>query len=1150
MKMKRLRNRSRSARRGTLGGLGGLGLRGALLFGGAAFAAVMGAEQSAHAQLQFGQIQGVLKGKETGKPLAGVTVVVSGPAMQGDQTEVSDTSGRYLITQLPPGDNYVVRFYFNDVVVEQPNIRIAQNKTLTIAPAIPMHKGSVEKVVIRERAPTVDTASANTGVEINQEILQNTATRGRTFESVMSLAPGSADVAPRSVAGGDVGVSFAGGTGNENSVIVDGLNTTDLNSGVVATQVHQYFIKEINVITGGYQAEYGRATGGVISIVTKNGSNEFHGAVFGSVAPFQAQGLTVARLGEALATRTHQALQYDYGFELGGPIIKDRIWFYVGFAPTFTTTRTDRVVRTQTRTNQVMGGLYVPETDASYQAPDYLSSPDMSTGLGQFAYRTTERPEYTRQLDSVERLYNWIGKLQFNINPDHNITLSYIGAPKFTHDYATVRNDIEGQEFDRSEQIHDGTLHYIGKLLDRKLQLDVIYGYHYQGRADTPLFTNRSAVSYRRPTSNPYSLSDFENVDACKPEVDAGGQFIPCPITSYVKNGYGQYTPQQILQRHALQASATYFLRAAGNHAIKLGFDFENNASDNTRKYSGQDFDPTNPYNARYAYQTDASGNQIRINRGYALPDPVNPFGDAGVACDQASRNFIAQNGRVPTGMNGEPMPSRYCYNYFRAITETRNYAIYLRDSWNISFVPGLVLNAGVRWEIQEVFGTDGSRQIFLWDNIAPRVGLAWDPTRKGRSKVYFNYGRFYQTVPMDINDRAFSGEGLLAGTAGSFTPGCQNGVWNQNGGRGVVVPPNAGQSGPCSLRDPRLASSGQYAPVAPLIKGQFVDEIVVGGQYDVGLDIVVGAYYTYRNLGNIIEDLSVNGGDTYFIANPGREPDPMQAKQLDDAATQAELMARANPNDAKLAEAASMARSRADVYKASKEFYKPKREYQAVTFTVNKRLSNRFSILANYTYSRLYGNFPGPFNPYTNQLDPNISSQFDIIDLLINRDGPLNNDRPHNVKITGFYVQPIGAKGSLTASLTFTALSGRPIQALGQNVAYGARQTFILPSGTAGRTPMVTQMDLHLGYEHQLSQVIRLSVFGDVVNLFNQQAVTNVDDEYTFSVVNPIKYGKPEDLKHLRAVDGSKIVVNSNYAQPTAFQAPLFLRLGARLSF
>ena len=117
-----------------------------------------------------------------------------------------------------------------------------------------------------------------------------------------------------------------------------------------------------------------------------------------------------------------------------------------------------------------------------------------------------------------------------------------------------------------------------------------------------------------------------------------------------------------------------------------------------------------------------------------------------------------------------------------------------------------------------------------------------------------------------------------------------------------------------------------------------------------------------------------------------------------------------------------------------------------AITLTVNKRLSNRFSVLGSYTYSRLLGNYPGPFSPYVNQLDPNISSQYDIIDLTVNRDGALNNDRPHNFKLTGFYVQPLQRiGGALTISLTFTAISGRPIQVLGAHAAYGGRQTLIL---------------------------------------------------------------------------------------------------------
>jgi len=1091
------------------------------------------------AQLQLGQIQGRVTSEEDKKPLAGVTIVVTGPALQGEQTEVTDKSGNYLITQLPPGDGYVVRFYFGEAVVERPNVRISQSKTLRVNATISTQQGKTVRVV-KERAPAVDMVTANTGVEINQEILQNTAVRGRTFESVMSLAPGSADVAPRAQAGGDVGVSFAGGTGNENSVLVDGLNTTDLSTGVVATQLHQYFIKDLNVITGGYQAEYGRATGGVVSIITKTGSNEFHGGVFGSWAPYQAPAVTVARLGEALATRSRQFQQYDFGFELGGPIVKDRVWFYVGFAPTFTINRTERAVRTQIRSNERRpDGSWKAEVDRDYQDPDYLASDILYAPLRQIALRTEELPDQTRNLDEFYRLYNWIAKVQFNISPDHNLTLGYIGAPEFRSEYDSYTSDTDAMKIDRARQVHDATVRYVGKLLDRKLQLDVTYGYHYQGLQELPNAENQQYFRYRSPANDDlrgdlaFSLGDFENIGRCRIEQDPTTRktlWNPCPVTSYVKNGFGQYKPNQVLQRHLLQASATYYGKWLGLHALKLGFDFENNQSDNTRKYTGVDFDPNDPksgsYLGRLAYETDAAGVGVRIRRGFGTFEPTNAFGAEGVRC----------------GQNND----RYCYNYFRAVTETRNFSLYLRDQWTVRDV-GLTVNAGLRWEAQEIFGANGQKQIGLYDNIAPRLGASWDPSRTGRAKVYAQYGRFYQSIPMDINDRSFSGEGLLVGT--SFVKDCPR---EQLSPSGQPVPvAKSGSGSPCTLSDPRVAGSGVYAPVAPKLKGQFLDEVVGGAQVDVGFDIVVGAYYTYRWLGSIVEDLSVNGGNTYFIANPGAEPDPKVAADLQAEADRLKREAAAAPTNAQLEKDAQAAQNRVDVYKAQALFPKATRDYHAMTLTLQKRLSNRFSILANYTYSRLLGNYPGPYSPYNNQLDPNISVQYDIIDLTVNRNGPLNNDRPHNFKVTGFYQQPVfGGQGTITASLTFTAISGRPIQALGQHNAYGARNTFILPSGSAGRTPTITQLDAHLAYEHALTKEVKLSVYGDVINVANQRGVINVDDEYTYSVVNPIAGGKVEDLPMLRTLDGQKPILNSNYGQPTAFQAPLYVRFGARLFF
>ncbi len=95
-----------------------------------------------------------------------------------------------------------------------------------------------------------------------------------------------------------------------------------------------------------------------------------------------------------------------------------------------------------------------------------------------------------------------------------------------------------------------------------------------------------------------------------------------------------------------------------------------------------------------------------------------------------------------------------------------------------------------------------------------------------------------------------------------------------------------------------------------------------------------------------------------------------------------------------------------------------------------------------------------------------------------------------------------------------------------------------------------MTQFDLHVGYDHKLTQTVAMNLFVDVVNLFNQREVINVDDEFTATTVSPIVNGQVADLKHLKANNGTLPTFNSNYGQPTGYQLPLFMRFGWRLTF
>ncbi len=1076
----------------------------------AAFLCAAASPQTSLAQLQNGQIQGVVTSDLNGKPLPGVTVVVTGPALQGEQVEITDASGRYLITEIPSGDEYVVRFYLGDKVEERSGIRMTHGKTLTISFAFPLRQVARETKVIRERAPNVDTASASAGVEINQEVLKNTAVRGRTFESVLAMAPGTVD--PPRGQGGDIGVSISGSTGNENNFIIDGLNTSDPNTGIIGTELHQYFIKEVSVITGGYQAEYGRATGGVVSIITKGGGDELHGSVFLSGQPFQLTPRTVGRLGEALAYRRRvDGLLGDIGFELGGPIKKDKVWFYIGFAPTVAQYQTDRVIR-HAVWNPQTGAARV---NAGYSCPTYLSDPALCSGSAPLAIEMEEvgAQSYTE----LRQLYNGIAKLQINLSPDHNLTLAYIASPKIFSGYSFLGGGLSGSvddsQYKETDQVHDATVRYVGKLLSRKLQINAMYGFHFQGIDVAPKNIDKPLSLYLTEGSDPYSLADFEDNPDCRRQMqrDRMGNPVtwnPCPITTYRTSGFGQYNRTN-LQRHQLLLAATYFLEALGTHAIKLGFDFEHLRNKNFRAYSGPDGDPTDGLSANVMYRTSADG--------------------------QSLRNF-AQYSTV--GKNGETI----LLNNFSSDTFTNNFVLYLRDSWNVGPIPGLVVNAGVRWEAQELHGADGSKQIGIYDNWAPRAGAVWDFTQKGLGKLFVNYGRFYQSIPLTINDRQFAGEGVFTGAE---TTDCASGPL-QPGGRAVPIP-RANGAGTCNLSDIAAGNQngGRYGNVMPGLAGMYMDEIVAGISYDVGWDLVLSASYIYRGLGNIVEDMSLDGGTNYFIANPGITPDPARL----DALQQEVDRLRADTSPTGL-ENLARAQARLDAYRSIETQYpKPQRKYQGIVLTAQKRLSNRFSLLANYTYSRMLGNYPGTYDGVVDENLPNFSSQYDLQDMMKNRSGPLPNDRPHNVKIIGTFQQPI-RKGNLTASLSFSAYSGRPINVLGTHFIYGDSQVFILPRGEGGRTPTVSQFDLHIGIEQPLSDKVNLSVYVDVINLFNQREVTNVDDDFTYSNVAPIVGGKIADLAHLKDIDGQPIVANANYGQPTGYQAPLYLRLGARLSF
>jgi hypothetical protein len=117
-----------------------------------------------------------------------------------------------------------------------------------------------------------------------------------------------------------------------------------------------------------------------------------------------------------------------------------------------------------------------------------------------------------------------------------------------------------------------------------------------------------------------------------------------------------------------------------------------------------------------------------------------------------------------------------------------------------------------------------------------------------------------------------------------------------------------------------------------------------------------------------------------------------------------------------------------------------------------------------------------------------------------------------------------------------------------------GTNETFILPRGSAGRTPFVTQLDMHLAYRTKLSKALSIEAFVDIFNLLNQKTVLTVDSAYTYDQVMPAQSGTPLTQVHVANNDGSStttpVTPNPNYLHATSYQLPISGRLGARVWF
>ena len=1027
-----------------------------------------------------------------GAAVPGVTVTATSPNLIRPQSAVTNEDGVYRLGNLPPGRYAIViesdkgfgRF-------EQTEVEVNLSRTSTVAVTL-RPAGATETVeVTASSGAAIDATTNTTGTNVTTEQFSNFPTQ-RTVQSLYTIAPTVSRSGLRDSSGRDRDPSVAGSSGPENNYILDGITVSDPAFGGSGANLPFEFVQEVEIKTGAFSAEYGKSTGGIFNVITKSGGNEFRGDVFGYVT---SKGM-VREVEQFSFTGSAPSgfSEIDAGVDVGGPIIKNKLWFFGAFNP-------------QQRKNFFLTQTFRDEVENKVTTPFYS------------------------------------GKVTWGINQNHTMTFSTFGdfSTEKGFLYGSANLGVSGFGNDPASfrgEIQRGGHNYTGRLnsvFSPNFIGEFAVGLHLQ-RLNIipedpvePLVTDNFAIlagSGTAPVTNT-NIADIrcDDVDSnpATPCVNRSYGFVSYVNSpggslerQFIQQGFGLFTTQDRNRFEALARLQNIF----GKHTLKYGFEFNRNMYVIDTRSTGPSRTFPNSQNLTFAGGfTDT--NQVS---GYRV---TNSFGvcttrGSQIVCPNAAATnraaLIAGTAGYTGAETGTLTLAEAQNNPFLVLLSTRirdfkNVAdtytdvesFYVQDEYKAT--RNLQLTFGLRWDYQQAYGQDDVSYLKLNDfiaNLQPRLGISWDFTGTGRGKIFANFARFVEApIPLDINVRA----------------GSENSQTDKN----FNVSRYAGANADSLIVPGRtIANLGAHpTPIDPGLSPQTVEDYTAGIEYEPIKDLALGFRGVYRRQDNVIEDGSFNQGVDYFLFNPGR-------RVSQDVTTEDLACVQFNAC-----------------------FGPARRYYRGLEFTAQKRFTNNYQFIASYVYSSLIGNYEGLFRNDNGQSDPNITSLFDLVSLLNGLYGRLPNDRPHQFKFDGSYRTPF----KLMISGSFRAQSGIPFNRLVPDVDYGDNEGFGVPRGTAivpatapspsgfpnivdsigsTRTPTTWNLDLGAYYPINFGENRQLRFQLDWFNVTNNQRAIRLDE--TFSITS--------------GVTGVDDVPNPFFGSGRIFQFPSAIRLGAKFSF
>jgi outer membrane receptor protein involved in Fe transport len=966
---------------------------------------------------------------QNGGTLPGVTVEATSPNLQGSRSVTTGADGRYRFASLPPG-SYRVTANLSGFGKVDKNVTVGLDATATAN--LQMELAAKEAVVVSGEAPLVDVTSTTAGTSYTSKVIEKLPL-GRNYAEIIKSNPGvnsdQGDTQGRALA-----LTVYGATSVENQFIIDGVNTTNVIRGFQGKAINSEFIQEVEIKTGGYQAEYGRALGGVVNVITKSGGNEFHGDGFLYYDNFSLQAnQTITQNDIFDGMRVNGYHRTDFGFDLGGRIVRDKLWFFAAY---------DHVDR--------------PGDISRFNDSDLVSKNDKFPA------------------DTKDNLYS--GKLTWNIGTGSTIVGSVFADPS-TVEGAAASDPTHTIYSNLFPIVNPDPATWESKLnvggTDYSLRLNQLFG-------ASGLLTVQGARHYDRYQLSPSGAGDAPRLEdfTC-----AGGTpDNPCDIPTSANSATGGFGLVQGYRQNNYSTrwqGRTDYTAFLGNHQIKVGADY-----------------------------MDGKTTAITFTSGLQLVQQFNNFGQTYYG---HNFNAVSTSDLTPTTNTVSP--------------HTKNTGAFLQDSWKI--IPNLTLNAGIRWDREQLENFAGQTVISLTDEWQPRLGIVWDPKNDGSMKVYAFGGRFYYALPTDLNIRSY-GQQVQAITY-NFSPTDT-----------AQDPTVIGHATP-------FVQGGTFAePHDASLKGIYQDEYSLGFEMLLDPTFSVGIKGEYRRFGRAVEDrcdadvnAPENAGNSCVITNPGGGG----------------VYASGNFTGCD-----GLDNDTCGIFPINSLLGGPlpdaKRLYRGIELLVKKTYADKLWLQGSYVYSSLRGNYDGEVKQDYRQTDPGITADFDYAGFLHNKYGKLYLDRPHNVRLDATWITPI----KLAVGLQAYYQSGPPLSVTGYfNAGYGA-QVQLVPLGSAGRLNDQYEGNLSLSYPFTLGPTT-VTLQGYVFNLLNRQAVTNVDNNWQQSPganypTSPANYNNLF-LPPCTAAQSSDPVANKcneqtnpNYGKASSRQDPRLFKFALKVSF